>query len=42
MNKITYLTPYFAVTGALLPDDFAEVAAHGFRSVLSNLAGREN
>ena len=41
MNKITYLTPYFAVTGALQPDEFAEVAALGFKSVLSNLPDGE-
>ena len=42
MNKITYLTPYFAVTGGLQPGDFAEVAALGFKSVLSNLPDGES
>jgi sulfide:quinone oxidoreductase len=42
VNRITYLTPYFAVTGALLPDAFAEVAARGFKSVLSNLPDGES
>ena len=42
VNKIAYLTPYFAVTGALQPDEFAEVAALGFKSVLSNLPDGES
>ena len=42
MNKITYLTPHFAVTGALQPADFPEIAALGFRSVLSNLPDGES
>lgn len=42
MNKIAYLTPYFAVTGGLQPDEFAEVAALGFKSVLSNLPDGES
>ena len=41
MNKITHLTPHFAVTGALQPSDFAEIAAAGFKSVLSNLPDGE-
>ena len=41
MPRITYLTPHFAVTGALQPDDFAAVAALGFKSVLSNLPDGE-
>lgn len=42
VNKITYLKPYFAVTGALQPEDFSQVAALGFRSVLSNLPDGES
>jgi len=42
VNKITYLTPYFAVTGALQPGDFAGIAAQGFKSVLSNLPDGES
>ncbi len=42
MNKITYLTPHFAVTGALLPADFPGIAALGFKSVLSNLPDGES
>ena len=41
MNKITQLTPHFAVTGALQPADFAEIAAAGFKSILSNLPDGE-
>jgi uncharacterized protein (TIGR01244 family) len=42
VNKIIRLTPHFAVTGALLPEDFAEVARQGFKSVLSNLPDGES
>jgi uncharacterized protein (TIGR01244 family) len=42
MNKITHITPLFAVTGAMRPEDFAEVAAAGFKSVLSNLPDGES
>jgi uncharacterized protein (TIGR01244 family) len=42
VNKITYLTPHFAVTGALLPADFPGIAALGFKSVLSNLPDGES
>ena len=42
MNRIIFLTPRFAVTGALLPQDFAEVAGQGFRSILSNLPDGES
>ena len=41
MNKITYITPNFAVTGALQPDDVAEAASLGFKSILSNLPDGE-
>jgi uncharacterized protein (TIGR01244 family) len=43
MDTITYITPNFAVTGALEPEDFREIAARGFRAVVSNRAdGEEN
>jgi uncharacterized protein (TIGR01244 family) len=41
VNRITFLTPQFAVTGALRRSDFSEIAAQGFRSVLSNLPDGE-
>jgi uncharacterized protein (TIGR01244 family) len=41
MNRIVAITPQFAVTGALQPADFAEAAALGFRSVISNLPDGE-
>jgi sulfide:quinone oxidoreductase len=41
VNKIAFLTPQFAVTGALRAEDFAAVAAQGFKSVLSNLPDGE-
>ena len=36
MDKISYITPDFAVTAALAPDDFAEAARLGFKAILSN------
>ena len=42
MNEIVYVTPGFAVTGGLQPDDFAKVAALGFKSILSNLPDGES
>ena len=42
VNKIIQITPHFAVTGALQPDNFAEIAAMGFKSVLSNLPDGES
>jgi sulfide:quinone oxidoreductase len=42
MNKITHITPRLAVTGALQPADFADIAAAGFKSVLSNLPDGES
>jgi sulfide:quinone oxidoreductase len=42
MIKVTHITPHFAVTGALQPADFAEIAAAGFKSVLSNLPDGES
>jgi sulfide:quinone oxidoreductase len=42
VNKITNLTPHFAVTGALQPADFPGIAALGFKSILSNLPDGES
>ena len=42
MLKITFLTPNFAVTGGLQREDIAEVAAAGFKSILSNLPDGES
>jgi sulfide:quinone oxidoreductase len=42
MNKVTFITPNFAVTGALSPQDFREIRAMGFRAVVSNLPDRES
>ena len=42
MNEPRAITPLFAVTGALQPADFAEIAAAGFKSVLSNLPDGES
>jgi uncharacterized protein (TIGR01244 family) len=42
MNKVTHITAHVAVTGALQPADFAEIAALGFKSVLSNLPDGES
>jgi len=42
MNKITYITPCFAVTGALDRADFAAAAALGFRAIVSNLPDGES
>ncbi|MEO8651775.1 MAG: TIGR01244 family sulfur transferase [Hyphomicrobiaceae bacterium] len=36
MNMPVFITPQFAVTAAMAPEDFAAAAAMGFRSVLSN------
>jgi len=41
VNKVTHITPHFAVMGALQEGDFAEIAAAGFKSVLSNLPDGE-
>jgi uncharacterized protein (TIGR01244 family) len=41
MDTITYITPNFAVTGALAPEDFRKIAALGFRAVVSNRADGE-
>jgi uncharacterized protein (TIGR01244 family) len=42
MHRITYLTPQFAVTSALEPEDFPEAAARGFKVILSNLPDGES
>ncbi len=36
MDKISHITPTFAVTSVLAPEDFATVAALGFKTVISN------
>jgi len=42
MHKITRITPHFAVTGGLQPADFTQIAAAGFKSILSNLPDGES
>jgi uncharacterized protein (TIGR01244 family) len=42
MNKIKPITPHFAVTGVLQAEDFAEIAAAGFKSIVSNLPDGES
>jgi sulfide:quinone oxidoreductase len=42
MNKITFITPDFAVTGALSPQDFPKIRAMGFKAVVSNLPDGES
>ena len=36
MDKVTFITPGFAVMGATTPEDFAAAAAAGFRAVINN------
>ena len=36
MDAITTITPRFAVTSALAPEDFAEAARRGFKAIVSN------
>lgn len=36
MDKITFITPDFAVTSAMSQEDFAAAAARGFRAIISN------
>lgn len=36
MDKIVYITPDFAVTAQLGPNDFAEAAARGFATIINN------
>jgi uncharacterized protein (TIGR01244 family) len=42
MKQVRPITDTFAVAGALAPEDFAEVAAMGFKSVISNLPDGES
>ena len=42
MKQVKHITDGFAVSGALTPDDFAELAAMGFKSVISNLPDGES
>ena len=42
MDKITYITPQFAVTSELAPEDFPAAAALGFKSIISNLPDGES
>jgi uncharacterized protein (TIGR01244 family) len=42
MLKITFITPGFAVAGGLQGEDIAEIAAAGFKSILSNLPDGES
>jgi len=41
MPDVTYITPTFAVTAALQPEDFADLRAKGFKAVISNLPDGE-
>ena len=41
MNKIKWITPHFAVSGALGPEDIRAAAAAGFKSIVSNLPDNE-
>lgn len=36
MDRIQFITPTFAVTGQLSPEDFAEAAALGFTTIVNN------
>lgn len=36
MDRIVFITPTFAVTGQLAPEDFAEAAARGFTTIVNN------
>ena len=42
MDRVTYITPNFAVTDALAPEDFPKIAAMGFRAVVRNLPDGED
>jgi sulfide:quinone oxidoreductase len=42
VNAITHITPHFAVTGALQPQDFAAAASLGFKAIVSNLPDGES
>jgi len=41
MKQITYITPNFAVAGALEPEDISRLAELGFKSIISNRADDE-
>ena len=41
MKPVRHITDAFAVSGALSPEDFASIAAMGFKSVISNLPDGE-
>ncbi len=41
MKPVKHITDAFAVSGALAPEDFAEIFAMGFKSVISNLPDGE-
>jgi uncharacterized protein (TIGR01244 family) len=41
MSKIKQITPNFAVTGALRPEDIRAAAAAGFKAIVSNLPDSE-
>ena len=41
MPHLTWITPSFAVTAALVPDDFAALRAQGIRCVISNRSDDE-
>jgi len=42
MNKITFITPEFAVSGELSPSDYAELAARGFKTIINNRPDNES
>jgi sulfide:quinone oxidoreductase len=42
MKQVKHITETFAVSGALAPEDFADIAAMGFKSVISNLPDGES
>jgi uncharacterized protein (TIGR01244 family) len=42
MQNVRFITPNFAVTGALGTEDFAEIRDMGFRAVVSNLPDGES
>ena len=42
MSKITWITPNFAVAGALRAEDFPKIREMGFKAVLSNLPDGES
>lgn len=36
MDRIVFITPSFAVTAQLQPEDFAEASARGFKTIINN------